>query len=202
MGAAACLALAGGCSLIGDWQSRTEPAAPSEPAATPEAQIVFGYLETLDKLHRASPAEQAEIAEAARRAAALESTTSNRLRHALILGLPGHVASDAAAARSELGDLLARPERLLPAEAALASVMYQDLNARLALESENRRLSESVERQQRDDTQALNRRLQAQAAENARLKQQLDEALAKLEAVAALERSLAEREAAPKGPQP
>jgi len=201
LGAAACLALASGCSLVGDWQTRTEPVA-TEPALSPEAELVFGYLDTLERLNRAGPAEQAEVAEGARQAVSLDPTTSNRLRHALILGLPGHVASDPSAARTELGELLAMPERMLPAETALASVMYQDVNARLALESENRRLAEQAERDRQEGAQALNRRLQAQAAENSRLRQDLEEALAKLEAVAALERSLAEREATPKGSPP
>jgi hypothetical protein len=201
LGAAACLALAAGCSLVGEWQTGTEPAA-TEPALNPEAELVFGYLETLERLHRTGPAEQAEVAESARRAALLDPTTSNRLRLALILGLPGHVASDPSTARTELGELLAEPERMLPAETALAKVMYQDVNARLALESENRRLVEQTERDRQEGAQALNRRLQAQAAENARLKQDLEEALAKLEAIAALERSLAERDATPRGGQP
>lgn len=201
LGAAACLALAGGCSLVGDWQTSTEPVA-TEPSLSPEAELVFGYLETLGRLHRAGPTEQAGIAEDARQAASLAPTTSNRLRHALILGMPGHVASDPAAARTRLGELLAAPDGMLPAESALATVMFQDVSARLALESENRLLSEQAERDRQQGARALNRRLQAQAAESARLRQELDDALAKLEAIAALERSLAERETAPKGSSP
>lgn len=200
--AAACLALAGGCSVLDDWRAREQPEAPAVPVTTPEAELVFGYLDVLGRLGRSSPAEQAELAGQARRMAALDPTTSNRLRHALILGLPGHVASDAKAARTALGDLLATPERMLPAEAALATLMYQEVDARLALESENQRLAEQASQGRQNGVQALNRRLQAQAAENARLRQQLDEALAKLEAVAALERSLAERRAAPREAQP
>ena len=41
--------------------------------------------------------------------------------------------------------------------------------------------------------EALNRRIQAQTVENARLRQELTEALKKLEAVATLERNIAER---------
>lgn len=81
-------------------------------------------------------------------------------------------------------------------------VMLQDINARLALLSENQRLVAEGDREDKERLQALNRRLQAQSVENARLKQELDEALAKLEAVADLERSLAERQTGPKGTQP
>ena len=87
---------------------------------------------------------------------------------------------------------------MLPAEQALAYVMFQDVNARLSLVAENQRLvAEAGNREDRDRLQAANRRIQAQAAENARLKAELDQARAKLEAVAALERSLAERQATP-----
>lgn len=193
------LALAAGCGLLeGTGQGSKGPAA--EPALAPEAKLVIDYLSTLERLSKAAPAEQAEIAQFARRAFELEPTTANHLRHALILALPGHATSDPGAARSELGTLLATPERLLPAELALAYVMYQDVNARLALVAENQRLAAEAGKEDRDRVQALNRRLQAQTAENARLKQELDEARAKLEAVAALERSLAERQAAPRTP--
>jgi hypothetical protein len=194
----AALALLPGCSLL---ETAREPAAaPAEPDLAPEARLVIDYLATLERLARATPAEQAEIAQFARRAFEVDATTANHLRHALILALPNHATSDPAAARAELGALLATPERMLPAEQALAYVMFQDVNARLALVSENQRLASSAGKEDRDRVQALNRRLQAQTAENARLKQELDEARAKLEAVAALERSLAERQASPRTP--
>jgi hypothetical protein len=89
---------------------------------------------------------------------------------------------------------------MLPAEQALAYVMFQDVSARLALQSENQRLTADAGSRNDQRVQALNRRLQAQATENAKLKQELDEARAKLEAVAALERSLAERQIQPRTP--
>lgn len=196
----AALALSAGCSLLEETGRGRESAA-AEPSLAPEATLVIDYLSTLDRLSKAAPAEQAEIAQFARRAFELDPSTANHLRHALILALPGHATSDPNAARTELGVLLATPERLLPAELALAYVTYQDVNARLALISENQRLAaDTGNREDRERVQALNRRLQAQAAENAKLKQELDEARAKLEAVAALERSLAERQAAPRTP--
>lgn len=195
------LTFASGCSLIGIGSQEPEPSQ-SQPVLPPEAQLVFSYLASLERLHRASPAEQAELVDDARRAAALDPTTSNQLRYALMLGLPGHVASAPQDARNDLGELLAIPERMLPAELALARVIYEDVNARLALESEIQRLAAQVREGGKDAHQELTRRLQTQAAENVRLRQQLDDALAKLEAIAALERSLSERESMPKGAQP
>lgn len=195
---AAATALAAGCSLLETGGGRAEPE--PAPSLAPEAQLVIDYLATLERLAKAAPAEQAEIAQFARRAFELDPTTANHLRHALILALPGHAASDQTAARVELGALLATPERMLPAEQALAYVMYQDVSARLALQSENQRLAADAGSREDQRVQALNRRLQAQAAENAKLKADLEEARAKLEAVAALERSLAERQIQPRTP--
>jgi hypothetical protein len=166
-----------------------------------ESKITLEYLSLLDRLARATPAEQAEIADEARRAATVSPTFTYQLRYALVLGLPGHVASDARAARAALGALLAKPEGLLPAERALAYVTLQEVNARLALLSDNELLAVEVERSNKE-RQNLIRRLQATAADNAQLKQELDAALAKLEAVADLERSLAERPTMPRDVRP
>ena len=194
--ALAALALTAGCSL---YEGRSAEAPAPGPSLAPEAALIMDYLAALERLARAGPAEQAEIAEQARRAVDLDPSVAHQLRHGLVLALPGHGASDPGAARSALGDLLANPERLLPAELALAYVMHQEVNARLVLLAENQRLGAAdTGREDRERLQAANRRLQAQAAENAKLKQELDEARAKLEAVADLERSLAERQAAPR----
>jgi len=194
--ALATLALTAGCGLL-EGRSAETPA--PGPSLAPEAALVMDYLAVLERLARAGTAEQAEIAEQARRTADLHPTIAHQLRWGLVLALPDHGASDPGAARSTLGDLLANPERLLPAELALAYVMYQHVNARLALLVENQRLSTAdTGLEDRERLQAANRRLQAQTAENARLKQELDEARAKLEAVADLERSLAERQATPR----
>lgn len=196
--------LGAGCSVLDELGRGSHKPVPGAAATamTYEAQLALDYLALLDRLVQAGPAEQAEIAEHARRQAQSDPTLANQLRHALVLGLPGHVASDPLEARAALGVLMATPEALLPTERALAMVMLQDINARLALLSENQRLVAEGDREDKERLQALNRRLQAQSVENARLKQELDEALAKLEAVADLERSLAERQGAPKRTQP
>ncbi len=195
----ACLCLTAACSVV-DGMRGDSPAA--APATNPEAELLFGYLETLSRLSQSTPSAQAELVEHVRREAELAPTVSNRLRQALVLGLPGHVASDLDAARTTLGELLAAREQMLPAEVDLATVMYADVGSRLALESENERLGRAQGLKGERELQDLNRRLQSQAAENERLRRQLDEALAKLEAVAALERSMAERDTAPKGAPP
>lgn len=197
----AVLALGGGCALV-DSDDRAPPTDQDAASAAvlQEAQQVLDHLALLDELSRGDPTQQAAMVERARSAAATSSSAADRLRYGLVLAMPGHVASDPAAARSTLSALLATPEVLSPAEAALAQVMLQDVDARLALLGENEALA-AAGRQDRERSQALNRRLQSQVTENDRLKQELDEALAKLEAVADLERSLVDRQAVPKGQQ-
>lgn len=192
-GSIACLLLLGACNLVEDFNQPRDKPEPVLRDTAREAALVADYLKTLEYLTQGSPARQAEIAAEVRNLAAVDPTIFNRLRYALVLAMPGHAASNTVAARDQLGSLLATPELLLPAEVAIANVMLHDVNARIALELENQRLAGESSRQEQSQVQTLTHRLQAQTAENARLRQELTEALAKLEAVAALERDLAER---------
>jgi hypothetical protein len=190
---AACVLLIGGCSVVdGLGAGRRQPPAPVQPDPR-DAAMVASQLRTLESIARGTPSEQAELTEEVRRQAATDPTLFNRLRLALVLGLPGHAASDPVAAREQLGILLTTPEMMLPAEIALAHVMLHEVNTRIALVGENARAATDANRGESARNEALNRRLQAQNAENARLRQDLAEALKKLEAVATLERNIAER---------
>jgi len=120
----------------------------------------------------------------------LTPTTSNKLRYALALATPGFGGSDPVAAQRQLSLLLARPETLLPAERLLATVQLKEVEQRLVLQAENKRLRDDVPRDSadsRDKLQALNRRLAAETDENAKLRKALDEARAKLEAITHIE---------------
>jgi len=177
-----------GCSLL-----QKPPAGTGQPrSVASDAQVISDYLTLLETLAKAAPAQQAELAESAHRAASVDATTVARLRWALIQASPGHGRSDPTAARTLLGELLAAPERLLPGERALAGLVLRDLNARLALssESESQRQSAGGALAERDRAVAQARRLQA---DNDRLKKELDDAKAKLAAIAELERSLSDR---------
>jgi len=197
-----CLSLTAGCSLLEDWPARDDQHATQPTGTSPEAELLFEYLDTLERLEEGSQSAQAELVEEVSRAAIHDPTTSNLLRHAIVLAAPGHVGSDPEQARVRLGELLAVKERLLPSESALASLMYRDVNARLALERENALLQDRRDTASDQKARDLRRQLESQRSENARLRQQLEEALAKLEAVAALERSLAERDGNLKGNRP
>ncbi len=197
-----CLWLTAGCSLLEDWPAKGGQNATQSTGSLPEAELLFGYLDTLERLEQGSQSAQAELVEEVGRAAVSDPTTSNLLRYAIVLAAPGHVGSDPETARVKLGELLAVKERMLPSESALASLMYRDVNARLALERENALLQDSRATASDQKARDLRRQLESQRSENTRLRQQLEEALAKLEAVAALERSLAERDGTLKGSRP
>ena len=192
MVAGACLALLTGCSggsMLGKTQhADTEPAKPRA-----DVGVLTGYLETMRKLSQGDPAVQAETFQSAREAAELTPTTANRLTYALALATPGHGGSDPNAAQRQLAQLLASPELLLPPEQALAEIELRQVELRIVLTEENRRLQQETARLERDRTTAASRRLQAELDENKRLRKQLDEAQAKLDAVTHIERSAIDR---------
>jgi hypothetical protein len=179
--------LVAGCRSVDDWSGLKRGKETTPVARTDDGQVIAGYLATLDRLGRGGAAEQAEIVEATRSAYLAEPSTQKRLRYAFVLAVPGHAASDAAGARSLLGEALATPETLLPSERALADLMVRHLDARLALARENDTLRNGTTLQEDHRIAELNRRLQAETAEKDRLRRELERAEAKLEAIATLE---------------
>jgi hypothetical protein len=181
-----------GCAAMGSSSGAKAPPA-SEPESKPEAGPITPLLDLMSALPKGDPARQAELFQSAKDAASLTPTTSNRLKYALALAIPGHSGSDPVAAQRQLSELLARPETLLPDERLLALVELQEVDQRLVLQTENQRLRDEALHDSKDKLQAINRRLQAESDENARLRKALDEAHAKLEAVTHIERSINER---------
>jgi hypothetical protein len=181
-----------GCAALGG-SSGTKVPPSSEPERPPESAAVTPLLDLMSALPKGDPARQAELFQSAKDAASLSPTTSNRLKYALALAIPGHSGSDPVAAQRQLSELLARPETLLPDERLLALVELQEVDQRLVLQAENQRLRDEALHDSKDKLQAINRRLQAESDENARLRKALDEAHAKLEAVTHIERSINER---------
>jgi hypothetical protein len=178
-------------------------AAPTTVPARPTQDVDISrvYLDPLQELVAASPAVQAELLAGMKAEADITPTTTNRLRYALALSLPGHAGADPVAARRQLSELLARPELLMSAERSLTALHLREVEERLVLQAEIRRLQQESAQRDRERSQSSNRRLQAEADENARLRKELDEARKKLEAVTQLERSITERnKPAPKSP--
>lgn len=178
---------AAGCGALGG--SKAPPAQAPDHSAQ-DAGYITPLLDLMSNLPQGDPARQAELFQQAKDAAELSPTTSNKLRYALALATPGFGGSDPVAAQRQLSQLLARPETLLPAERLLAAVELKEVEQRLILQAENKRLRDEAPRDSadaRDKVQAINRRLAAEQDENAKLRKALDDARAKLEAVTHIE---------------
>jgi hypothetical protein len=196
--AAACFLVLGalsGCAGLGGASSQKTTTASEPDGQQRDLGSIAPLLEMMSALPKGDPARQAEIFQSAKEAASLSPTTSNRLRYALALSIPGHSGSDPVAAQRQLSELLARPETLLPDERLLALVELQEVDQRLILQAENQRLRDEASHDSRDKLQAVNRRLAAESDENARLRKALDEARAKLDAVTHIERTITDRSA-------
>jgi hypothetical protein len=172
---------------------RTLDPLPVVDRAAASSTVITSYLDGLQRLLTSQPAAQAEIVAAAQREFELAPTPSHQLRYALILATPGHAATDQLRAQRLLRELMASPAVLLPAERALAFIEQQKVDTQVMLAAENRRLQTVATRNQADRSAALNKRLQAEQDENARLRKELDAAQAKLDAISDIERSLSER---------
>ena len=171
-------------------------APPPPPVVNPAAAtstLLGDYLQLLQKLVQGAPAEQAEIVTSAQHEYDSAPTPSHKLKLALILGTPGHPAADLPKAQGLLRELMANPEMLLPGERSLAFLQLSQIDDHLTLETENRRLQSDAVRADHERMANANHRLQAEADENARLRKELEEARAKLDAIANIERSLNER---------
>ena len=192
---------AAGCSAVAGLRPTREAAGPATPVVDRDTQVAVvlaSTIQTMQRLASGNPAEQAEIITTARQAYERSSGGGAQLRYALALATPGHAGRDATRARQLLRELAAQPEPLAPVERALTLVELAQLERELGLQSDNERLQAAASRAaEQDRLAAANRRLQNELDENARLRRQLDEAQAKLDAIANIERNLTERKNKP-----
>jgi hypothetical protein len=197
------VALLAGCSSLPG--ARPAPiTAPGAAVATVQAELLASYVSAMQTVVQGSPAEQAEVLAAARDGHEQARQGPATLRYALLLAAPGHAARDPQSALRLLQETLAHPELLTPIERALAIVEKARVEQELGLASENARLvAEAKQEQERQRgasaTAALARQLRAEQDESARLKKELEEAKAKLEAIANIERSTTARPPANEG---
>jgi predicted small lipoprotein YifL len=175
--------------------ARQKQVAPAQPDHTQQdLGPIAPLLDMMSALPQGDPARQAEVFQSVKDAADLTPTTSNRLRYSLALATPGHSGSDPVAAQRQLAELLARPETLLPIERLLALVELKEVEQRLILQAENKRMREdALHDDSHDKLQSIKARLASESDENVRLRKALDEARAKLEAVTHIERSINDR---------
>jgi hypothetical protein len=195
--------LLSGCasdSTARDHEVRQDPPVVDRNAAA--AAALSDEVQLLQRLIQATPAEQAELTAAAQRDYDAAPSPSRQLRLALVLAVPGVPGTDLPRAERLLRELLANPEMLLSAERALAFLELQQIGDHLTLETENRRLQSDTVRADHERLTTANRRLQLETDENTRLRKELDEARAKLDAIANIERSLNERKPSNEGTPP
>lgn len=187
--------LTAGCTQVNEWLRRDrEPATESFSA---ENSYVTPYIDEMSQLAGGDPAIQAEVYAEAAAAARLTPDTTSRLRFALALATPGHPGSDPELAQNILRELLAETEVLTPVERALATIHLREVEERLTLNAEARRLRLASARESNSNSnsedQAIAQRIASVESENRRLRQSLAEAEEKLEAITSIERSIREQ---------
>ena len=183
--------LTGACANLGANRDAQQPERPPaiDRAAT-QAALLASYLEVLQRVVQGPPAEQAEILSGARHDFETAPTPSHELRYAMVLATPGHPGTNCAKAQQLLRELIATQETLLPTERAMAFLTLKNVDQTLSQTAETQRLQVPADHSDRDRLAALNRRLQGEIDDNARLHKELDEAHAKLDAIANIERAL------------
>ena len=188
------LLLAGCAALgVGGGGNAARQPQPAPDRDTTVAVLLANTIQTLQRLTQGTPAEQAEILAGARGGYERAPLSGAQLRYALVLATPGHPARDPERARTLLRELAAQPEALQPVERALTRVELGQLERELGLKAESERLQGELQRGDRERNTLTARRLQSEIEENARLRRQLEEAQAKLDAIANIERNISER---------
>lgn len=180
-----------GCTHVNDWLR-------GERSGTPEtfggdAGEAAPYIGEMSQLASGDPATQAEIYADAAAAARLTPDTGSRLRFALVLATPGHPGSDPDLAQNILRDLLSEPELLTPIERSLATIHLGEVEERLTLNAEARRLRLASVRATNSEEEAIAQRIASVESENRQLRQSLAEAQEKLDAITSIERSIREQ---------
>jgi hypothetical protein len=180
----------------------TQVAAPQPDRDATMALVLADTIQAVQRLVQAGAAEQAELLAGARASAERAPFGSAQLRYALMLAVPGPASRDPGRAQSLLRQLAAQQEGLTPVERALLLMQLAQLDRELGLSSDNLRLQSEVQRSEQQKQAVANQRLQTEIAENAKLRKQLEDAQAKLDAIARIEQSLNQRQGASEGRKP
>jgi len=184
--------LVSGCASGFFAQKPPPPPKPIIDHKAASSEALADDFAVLDKLIEAPPQQQMQIVGSAEEDFRTTPTQSKKLRLALILGTPDQAGSDLPRAEEMLQELSDDPQSsLLPGERTLLSLQLKQIGDYLTLEAENRTLHADAARA--NQLAPLKHRLDGAAGENAKLKKELQEAQAKLAAIANIEKSLNER---------
>lgn len=180
--------------LFGREETPESPAPPPDrESGAPEARGLGVYLDVMHRLIGGDAVGQANAFADVADAVEVAPTTTNRLKYALALALPGHAGADASAAERELTALLAG-NTLLPEERMLAEIHLAGVTRRLVLDASAERLRRELADVREDQDTSAAAQLQAALDENRRLREELRVATEKLEAITSIEQSIRERE--------
>jgi hypothetical protein len=179
------------CAKMEDWLQTVRT--PAEERVIPGAPKAEEYIREMYLLASGDPATQAEIFADSYAAATLTPDPSSKLRLALVLAAPGHAESDPERAQDMLRELLAQTEMLTPAEVSLATIHLYEIEERLKLGYQAERLQNERSRAASSEQQAIEQRIALVEAQNRELRQSLEEAEQKLEAITNIERSIREQ---------
>jgi len=189
----ACTASGGLLSSVSN--SRNSTGRTGDSAATmPDTQGLGLYLQIMSNLVEGDSVTQAETFQRVDRDASAAPTTTNRLKLALALAMPGHPGSNAEHAQRELRELLAADELLLPEERLLAVIQLEEVEQRLILELEAQQVSGNL--QDTIEQQAVNsdQQIEVLQRENRELRLQLQNTQELLDEITNIERSIRERD--------
>jgi len=186
------LALTSGCARTLDWLKGRKTVEAVDPVilGAPEAEI---YLRDVYLLIDGDAFTQVEIFSDAKSAATLTPDPSSKLKYALILAAPGHAESDPQQAQSIFRELLAQTALMTPGEIALATIHLKDVEERLKLDAETRRLRAENTNAATTEDRAVAQRMSTIESENRKLREDLLDAEQKLEAITSIERSIREQ---------
>ena len=184
--------LVSGCTSDFFTQRPPPPPKPVIDHKAASSEALADDFAVLDRLIEAAPEQQMQIVGSAEEDFRTTPTQSKKLRLALILGTPDQAGSDLRRAEEMLQELSDDPQSsLLPGERTLLSLQLKQIGDYLTLEAKNRTLQADAARA--NQLAPLKHRLDGAAGENAKLKKELQEAQAKLAAIANIEKSLNER---------
>jgi hypothetical protein len=182
-----------GCSQTSAWIKGLSNAETDGPAIV-GAPEVEKLIADLGEIASGDPAAQAELFADAAAAAQLTPNALTNLRLGLILAIPGHPESDPERAQSILREVLAQTILLTPVEISLATIHLNNVERQIVANSDVRRHQASRTRTANTQEQALKKQLAVIEADNRQLRQDLEEAEQKLEAITSIERSIREQE--------
>lgn len=189
----------GACSAGGSLFS-SGATAPPEPAAQQDNSLssdaLSVYLQLMDDLLEGDTVIQAEAFQRVTADESAQPNTTNRLRLAIALAIPGHAGSNGEHAQLELRELLAAGELLLPEERILASMLLSQIEQRILLDVEAEQTQATAIQTMEDQAQRLEQRAQVLQDENQSLRRQLDEAQNIINEITNIEQSIRERESA------